>query len=348
MVIGEYSSKQILSGIIILFLIILSILILKPLAISLIIAALLAFTFAPVYNWLHKLTKAKNLSALLILLFLIIIIVLPIWFFTPILINQAIEIFQLTHQIDFTKMLHSIFPSLFSSERFNIEIGSIFSSFTTKIAGNAIDYITRAILNFPVIMLHLLIVFFTFFFLLREKEKVIAYVKSLLPFSKEIEEKIFKYSEGITASLIYGQIIIGIIQGITLGIGLFLFKIPNALFLTLLAIIAGVLPIIGTSLIWVPLVIYLFIADSPTLATWGVLIFGFLSSTVDNFLRPLIVSKRTKIHSAILLISMIGGLLVFGIIGLILGPLIISYLLIFLEIYRGKAKPAILVCEDSK
>ncbi len=348
MVVNEYASKQILSGIIILFLIILSIFILKPIAISIIIAALLAFTFAPVYDWLYKRTKAKNLSAILIVLFLIVIIILPIWFLTPILINQAIEIFQLTHKIDFTGIIQSIFPSLFSSERFTIEIGSIFSTFTTKIAGNAVDYFTQLILNFPVVMLHLLIVFFTFFFLLREKEPVIAYVKSLLPFSKEIEEKIFKYSAGITSSLIYGQIIIGIIQGVVLGIGLFIFRIPNALFLTLLSILAGILPIVGTSIIWIPLVIYLFVTGSPTIVSIGILVFGSISSTVDNFLRPMIVSRKTKIHSAILLISMIGGLFFFGILGLILGPLIISYLLIFLEIYRGKSKPAIILSEDSK
>ena len=348
MAINEYSSRQLVSGIIILFLILLSILILRPIALSIIIAILLAFTFSPVYDWLYKHTKAKTLSALLILLFLIIIIILPIWFLTPMLITQAIEIFQLTHQIDFANMLQSIFPSLFSSERFTVEIGSIFSAFTTKLAGNAIDYFTQLILNFPIIMLHLLIVFFTFFFFLREKEIVIAYIKSLLPFSKEVEEKIFKYTCGITSSLIYGQILIGIIQGITLGIGLFIFRIPNALFLTMLSLIAGILPIVGTSIIWIPLVIYLFVTDSPAVVSIGILIFGSISSTVDNFLRPIIVSKKTKIHSAILLISMVGGFFFFGVIGLILGPLIISYLLIFLEIYRGKAKPAIIICEDSK
>ncbi|MBM3228789.1 AI-2E family transporter, partial [Candidatus Pacearchaeota archaeon] len=149
MVVNEYSSKQLVSGIIILFLILLSFLILRPIALSIIIAALLAFTFSPVYDWLYKHTKAKTLSVLLILLFLILIIILPIWFLTPMLINQAIEIFQLTHKIDFTNILQSIFPSFFSSERFAVEIGSIFSSFTTKLAGNSIDYFTQLILNFP-------------------------------------------------------------------------------------------------------------------------------------------------------------------------------------------------------
>jgi len=191
-------------------------------------------------------------------------------------------------------------------------------------------------------MIHLLVIFFTLFFVLKDKQKVIEYVKSILPFPKEVEKKIFEYSSGITSSLIYGQIIIGLIQGITLGIGLFIFRVPNALFLSLLAIFIGILPIVGTFIVWAPLLISLFFTGAPTITLIGVLIFGIMSSSVDNIIRPLITSRRTKINSAILFVSMIGGLFFFGILGLILGPLIISYLIIFLEIYRGKEKPSIL------
>ncbi len=340
-------TKKAFSVIIIASLIILSFFIIKPIIVSIIIALVLSFIFAPVYDWFYKHTKSKNLSAIAIILFLLAVIIIPIWFFTPILVNQAYEIYQFTLKIDFTSMLKSIFPSLFASEQFATDLGGITSSFTSKIANNLVAYLAQIILNFPVIMIHLLVVFFTLFFVLRDKEAIIDYVKSVLPFSKEIEKKIFEYSSGITASLIYGQVIIGLIQGITLGIGLFIFRIPNALFLSLLAIFAGILPIIGTFIVWAPLLISLFITGAPAVIIIGVLLFGIISSNVDNFLRPLIVSKRTKINSAILFVSMIGGLFFFGILGLILGPLIISYMIIFLEIYRKKEKPSILLEEST-
>jgi len=310
--------------------------------ISLILALILAFVFAPVYDWLYKHTKSKNISALIIILFLLAIIILPIWFFAPILVNQAYKVYQLTLKIDFASILRSIFPSLFASEQFATDVGGIASSFTSKIANNIVNYFAKIILDFPIIMIHLLVVFFTLFFVLRDKQKVIDYVKSILPFSKSIEKRIFEYSSGITASLIYGQVIIGILQGITLGLGLFIFRVPNALFLSLLAIFVGILPMIGTFIVWAPLLISLFITGAPTITIVGVLIFGILSSSIDNLIRPIITSRRTKINSAILFVSMIGGLFFFGILGLILGPLIISYLIIFLEIYRGKEKPSIL------
>lgn len=328
-------------------LIILSFLVLKPVLLSIIIALILAFIFAPIYDWLYKHTKMRNISALLIILFLALLILLPIWFLTPLLLKQSFAIFQATHQVDFIKPFQSLFPSLFASQQFSSEIGSILSSFTSKVANNIVNFISKIILNFPTIALQLVVVLFTFFYVLRDKETVVKYVESLIPFSKEVSKKFFEYSKGITASVIYGQFIIGIIQGITAGLGFFIFRVPNALFLTLLAMLVGVLPIVGTALIWLPVAIYLFIAEN-TGAAWGVIIFGLISSTVDNFLRPMIVSKRTKIHSAILLISMIGGVFFFGILGLILGPLIISYLLILLEAYRGKPSPGIIIESGQK
>ena len=89
-------------------------------------------------------------------------------------------------------------------------------------------------------------------------------------------------------------------------------------------------------------VIYLIIAGS-LFSALGVTIFGTFASTVDNFLRPVIVARRTSMHSALILIGMIGGLFLFGILGFILGPLILAYLLIILEIYRNKRVSGIFV-----
>jgi len=185
------------------------------------------------------------------------------------------------------------------------------------------------------------VVFFTLFFVLRDKEEMTSYIESLLPFSKDVEKKLFELSKNLTASVIYGQIVIGIFQGIFLGVGLFIFKVPNALILTLLACLAGILPIIGVAIIWVPVAIYLLIAGN-TFQALGVIIFGLISSSLDNFIRPIIVSKKTQMPSSLILIGMIGGLFLFGILGLILGPLILAYLLIILEVYRNKRTPSIL------
>lgn len=331
--------RKVVTAVIVFVLALFSFLILRPVFIAIIVALILAFVFSPVYNWLYKKTNLKNISALLIILFVLILILLPIWFLTPILLKQSFAIFQYTQQIDFVTPLKSIFPRFFASAEFSTEIGSIFSSFTSKIANSFVNSLSQFILNFPTIALQLMVALFTFFYVLRDQEMVVSYIKSILPFSKEVERKLFDYSRGITASVIYGQVIIGLIQGIIAGLGFFAFGVSNALFLALLAILAGIFPIIGTAVVWLPVAIFLFIAGNVGQG-WGVIIFGLISSTVDNFLRPMIVARRTNIHSGVLLISMIGGVFVFGVLGLILGPLIISYLIILLEIYRGKSLPS--------
>jgi predicted PurR-regulated permease PerM len=342
----EYFGK-IMTALILIVLVVLSFLLIKPILLSIILGILLSFIFTPVYKWLYKHTDSKNLSASLIIFLLILIIVIPLWFLTPILIDQAFKIFQATLQLDFISPLKSIFPKFFASEQFSSEIGSILSSFTTRVANSIVTSLSNLILDFPRIALHFLVVLFTFFFVLRDSDKVIAYLKSLLPFPREVETKLFQYTGEITKSVLYGQIIIGIIQGIIAGFGFFIFGVPNALFLALLAILAGVFPIIGTPIIWIPVVIYMFMAGNDV-AGWGVLVFGILSSTIDNILRPIFVAKMTRLHSSVVLISMIGGLFFFGLLGLILGPLIIAYLLIILELYRKKPIAGIIIHKNGK
>ncbi len=342
----EYFGK-IMTSIILVFLIIISFLLLKPILLSIISGLLLAFIFTPIYNWLYKKTKSKNLSASIIIVLLFLVIFIPIWFLTPILIDQSFKILQATIQIDLITPLKNLFPGFFSSQQMTTQISSVLSSFTTKIADSITGSLTNVLLDFPTLSLHFLVVLFTFFFVMRDQEHFFDYIKSLLPFPKEVENKLFQYSSEITKSVLYGQVVIGIIQGILAGIGFLIFGVPNAIFLMLISILAGIFPIIGTAIIWVPVAIFMFIAGN-NFAGWGVVVFGTLSSTIDNFLRPIFVSKMTKMHSAVVLISMIGGLFFFGLIGFILGPLIVAYLLIILELYRKKPLSGLITHEQQK
>lgn len=337
----DQNFRKTMTTVLVIALMVLSFLVLRPILVSIIMALILVFIFSPIYDWLYKHIRNKNLSVTLIILFLLAIVVLPLWFLTPVLMRQTLAIFRKVQEIDFMSAIGSIFPAVFTSEEISNEVRHSIISLTRGTFDTVIDFLTQIIINIPIILLHLIVVFFTFFFVLKEKETVVEYVKSILPFSKEVERKLFEYTRGITASILYGHIVTGIIQGIILGIGLYIFGIPHALFLSIIAILAGILPMVGPMFIWIPLTIYLFSVGSIFTAI-GILVFGLISSNIDNILRPIIVARRTQIHMGIIMISMIGGLFFYGILGLLLGPLIISYLLIFLEIYRGKKYPEII------
>lgn len=331
----EQYVNKVMSTTILILLFVLTFLLLKPILMSIIFGIILAYIFYPVYSFVYRFTHSKNLSATLICSFLILIIVVPSWFLAPIFIEQSLRLYVAAQQTDFITPLKTLFPPLFTSETFSAEVGSVLHSFIIRTIDNFVSSLAGIILELPTFLLQITAALFTFFFVLRDREEMVEYVKSLLPFSKDVEKKLFQYSEGITSSVIYGQIIVGILQGVIAGIGFFIFGVPNALFLTLLASLAGVLPIIGTVVVWVPVVIYLLV-DGNSFAGIGVLVIGTFSSTIDNFLRPMIVSRKTSLHSSIILLGMIGGLFMFGVLGLILGPLIIAYLLVILELYRKK------------
>lgn len=327
-------SKKLLSALILVFLLVLSFLVLKSILMSIIFAFILAFIFSPVYSFLFKITKSPNFSAFLITALLILIIVLPLWFFTPTIIKQSFNIYDSLQKTDFIIPLQKIFPSIFASDQFSRDVGVTIHSFITNSVNSLTTSLGDLILNFPSLILQISVLLFVFYFVLRDGDKLVEYLKSILPFSREDKNRFFKSSREITKSILYGDLIIGTIQGLIMGLGFFLFDIPNALILTLLAVVAGILPIIGTAIVFIPVIIFL-IADGALTATLGVLIFGIISSNIDNILRPFILSKLTTRHSAVVLAGMVGGVFAFGPLGVIIGPLVLEYLIIVLEIYRG-------------
>lgn len=341
---SDYAKKT--TAVVILgILFVLSFILLRPIIYSILGGIFLAFLMYPLYKKSLKIFPNKNLSAALICALLIIIIGVVMWLITPILIVQSIEIYQASQKLDFVTPLKTIFPSMFSSEALASEMGSVIYTFVTKITNSIMNMFSNLVMNFPVILLQLLVVFFTFFFVLRDGDKILPYLESILPFPKEVEKKLFKSTKDITFSVVYGQVVLGIIQGILVGLGFFIFGVNNALFLMIVACLAGIFPIIGTSIVWIPVLIYQ-LTTGDIFSASGVLLFGIISMIIENAVKPVFVSRKTNVHSGVILLGMVGGLFVFGILGVIIGPLILSYLLILLEIYRDKRTPGMFISEQ--
>ncbi len=331
---GEHT-KKVISILIFVSLIVLSFFLLKPLIMPIIIGVILAFIFAPIYRFVLRFLKKKTLSAIVVCIILIALFIIPLWYAVPLAIDESIKFYVESQKWDFTTPLKNIFPSIFKSDEFAAEIGRAIHTFVSNTANSLMNYLSQVLLKFPSIVLKLLVTLFAFFFFLRDRDNISEYIRSLLPFSKDVKNKLFKSSNDLTFSILYGQVGIGILEGIVTGTGLFIFNVPGALLLTVISTIAGILPIIGTAVVWVPVVVYLFIQNSPV-AALGVMLFGLVSSFMESFLKPLFISKRAKMNTAIVLFGMVGGLMLLGLIGVVIGPLILAYLFIILEIYRDK------------
>lgn len=334
--------KRIVTLVLIAVLVLLTFLILEPIILPSLFGLILAFMFFPIYKILNSKIKHPNVSALIITVVLILILIVPLIFLVPLIVKQSFDIYSYLQSADLFSSLEKLFSSFLSSPEVSKDLIVSMKAFTSNIVSSFLNSFKDILLSSPKILLDVTLVLFIFFFGLRDGEKLIEYIQSISPLSKEAEKKIFQQFKDVTQSVIFGQFVVGIVQGIATGIGLFVFGVPNALILTVIATFAGMLPLLGPWLVWLPVDIYLLLIGR-TSAGIGLLIYGLLViSLVDNIIRPYIVSRRTKINSAIVLVSMLGGAFMFGALGILLGPLIISYLLLLLDFFRNKKIPGLI------
>lgn len=190
--------------------------------------------------------------------------------------------------------------------------------------------------SLSLVVFNILIFFVALFYMFKDGKKLSVFINSLNIFEEEIYHSIKNSTVSSVKSIIGGTLIIAIIQGCLVSIGLFIFGVPNVALWGVLAAFAALVPGLGTSLVTVPAVIYLFIFGNPAFAIglllWGVILVGL----IDNFLGPKFVGKKTNIHPVIFLFSVLGGVAFFGPFGIILGPLSVSFLYILIEVYIGK------------
>lgn len=330
----DHDIKKVVIILVMLVLAVLMFFLIKPVLLSVIAGLLLTYIFTPLYKKIVSPVKSKTIAALIVSVIVIIIIVLPLWFITPIMLQQVFDLFAASQGIEFTKVISAVFPT--STPQFVAQMSITMTNFVGQVSSSVLKSLTSFFLDLPILTLHIFIVFFVFFYGLRDGDKFNAFMADLSPFNKSKEKILVQQFKSITDTVVYGQIIVGLVQGGLAGLGFLLFGIDNALVLTTLAIFFSILPIVGPFLIWIPVAIYLF-TDVGFGIGMGYLLYNLLIvSTVDNFLRTYLVSRKTDISPAIILVAMIGGLFIFGILGLVLGPLIAAYFILVLQAYREK------------
>ena len=172
---------------------------------------------------------------------------------------------------------------------------------------------------------------FSLFFFFVDGEYLKEQVSSLIPIEKKYLDRLFKQaSEGIRG-IIFGNLFTGIFQGICAFIVYSIFGVTNSLTFALLTIIASFMPIIGTTIIWIPLGVLFIINGEMLRAIIFLVVSWFFITIPDNFVRPLLLGNRIELHPLFIFFAILGGVLFFGLSGIILGPLTF---ILFFEIMR--------------
>jgi predicted PurR-regulated permease PerM len=306
--------------------------ILKPIVLSILAGLILAYALLPFYRVIEKRIKNRTASSAIISILMVTIIVIPSYYVIPIMVNQVFNLFEFSQTLDIHAISTTLFPT--ASEQFVVQLAASFNGVVAELTSIVLNSLVNLLLETPTIMFHLFIVAFVFFYALRDRKKLGEFVASLSPLNKIQEHKLIKQFRDITNSIVYGQIVIGIVQGLIAGIGFYLFGLPNFVIFTALAMAFSVIPILGPLFVWLPIAMYLLATGEATTAFLFILYNIFLVSNVDNLLRLYFISRKTKLSQVVVLVGMTGGLLIFGILGILLGPLILAYFIIFLEAYR--------------
>jgi len=326
--------KKWVVGGIILSVFVLAFFVLKPIIIPIIFGLLFAYVFSPLYRTIKKKVKSKNIAAFIIILGIVLLVGLPIVKMTPLLFNQAYETYALIQNANMQDFVGS-----FIQGDLAVAIARNLDSIVSQLFSSFFHQFSAILINIPSMILLSAVFLFTFFFAIRDSEELKKYLSTLSPFSTATEEKFMKEFRGITNAIIFGQVLIGIAQGLALGVGLFFLGVPKTLILTFVAAAVSMIPVLGSWIVWLPVGLYL-VLSGQTFDGIFLLLYGALFvSTIDNLIRPYILSKQSNLPVALSIIGTIGGLYFFGIAGLILGPLVLAYVLIIIEFYReGKLR----------
>ena len=330
--------KQIFGAGFIAILLIFSYMMIRPIFFAIIMGLILAYVFNPMNKKLLNIIKNETASALIICILVLIVLVVSLWAVTPILARQIFNAYVLIKSFDIVGFMEKFFPVFVNTDEKLANFMLMYNNFLSTAIKSTADKATNFIVDFPSFLLKLFVVFIVFFYSLKDGDKILNVMRHSLPFKPETTDRFINKSKIVTFSVLFGRIIIGILTGLLAGIGFYFAGVGNSILLTVLAIIASIIPVIGPWLIWVPVVFMLFLKDSIITATLLLIYCSVVVTLFEHLAHTLYISRKAQVPTFLTLIGLIGGLMVFGMFGIILGPLIIAYLAVVFDLYLESNK----------
>jgi len=321
-----------------------------PFLLTLAWAVILTILFHPLFTRLNKVLKyQRGAAAITMTIIVIVVIILPSGFLLNILARQVLDIYNYSEefiregkhvafveglkQVGLFQRIWEVLDRNFDMSQVNLKTLLLdnLRRLSVYIAGQGSKFIKG--LSTGIFKFFLMTV--ALFFLFRDGERFMEKIKTLIPFSAKEREKILQRMVDMIHATIYGGIVVALVQGGLGGVGFWIVGLPAPLFWGAVMAFLSFIPIVGAFLVWVPAAAILFIQGAylkaVILFVWGAVVV----SLSDNFLRPILISGRTQVHTLLLFFGILGGVKVFGFLGFIAGPLVITICLAIIEIYSA-------------
>ncbi|MDP2704348.1 MAG: AI-2E family transporter [bacterium] len=315
---------------------VLGFIILHPYFTSVIVGGILAVIFYPLYKRFLSRVRTKTLAAAATLALVLIIVLIPLLGIGVQVVNEAGDVYaRLTANGtlgDIIESLERTIAKYIPGAAIQISDAQI-REYARQAVGKIIENIGPVFSGVAGLVLRIVLTLMALFYFLKDGDKFREKCIELSPLAEKDNRAIIEKIRVAIVSVIRGSLVIGVVQGMLTGIGFALFGVPNPALWGSLAAIAALVPGVGTSLINIPGILFLVISgnylNALLLLVWAAGAVGL----VDNLLGPHLISKRTKIHQFLILLSVLGGIKAFGPVGFLIGPLVLSFLLALLDMY---------------
>lgn len=321
-----------------------SLVLFKPFLTVIILSASLSLVFSPVFKWLQsKMSWQSGWLASIITIFLFVVILCgPLYFVGKILFQETTDLYQsLTSTYESNKFIEDLENNIKTivPESIDVDIKERIADIVSLISdnlGNLFSSTLNTIFSFFLIILSM-------FYFLKDGEHWKKVLVVLSPLPDSYDNKVIERLKKAVNGIIFGYLFIGFAQGALLGLGLFIFGVPNAVLFGVVAAIASLVPMFGTGLVAIPVILFLF-ATGDTASAIGLSIWaGVIVGTADEILRPLVIGNKLNISPLIILFAVLGGLSFLGPIGVLIGPLTLSFLHALVSIYKDGGKKVVSV-----
>ena len=315
---------------------------LKPFFYPIFWAAIIAGIFYPVFKKIKAKIKHANISAIATIFIVLVIIIIPVVFLSGLIVRESLSIYESLagQQGRIVSTVKDVFDWIKSNpltDRLHINEQQVAAKLTegakivTDFIFTAAKNLTQNSITFVVMFI---IMIYTLFFFLKDGEKLLRKLMHISPLGDQHEITMYKKFTSTARAALKGTVIVGAIQGFLGAVLFYAVGIEGALIWGIIMTLFSVVPGFGSFIVWLPAAIIMFISGN----IWqGVIIavFGALViSTIDNFLRPVLVGKDTQMHPLLILFSTLGGLILFGVSGFVIGPIISALLLSLWEMYE--------------
>jgi predicted PurR-regulated permease PerM len=306
-------------------------------------AMVVCVVFYPAYAFVLKFVRLRAIASLLTLVLIVVVVMGPFSYISFALVSELSSFVEKggTENAELVTAIKSDRRIISVIERIEPFVGMKGVSAEDVILGNMrklgtgiVDRLSAGFTNLLGVAANFIIMLFTSFFLFKDGGGFLDRLRRYLPFSEEQKDRLGVMTKDMVVSTIYGGVIVALVQGAVGGFAFALLNIGSPVLWGSVMALVSFVPMLGTAIVWVPASLILFYEGLYLKGTALILIGIFIISMVDSILKPLIIGGRTKMPTAIIFFTVLGGIRFFGLLGLIMGPLVFALFLSVFEILR--------------